>query len=333
MSASPSPATPPTQSPEEKGRYKDGPFDQLDVPAIASFVLCLLGLFLFLTWVRSLDGSHFVAEEDKGGVDRVARILMPPKMAFIPSPSDLPRPVSLAPSSRPKPAPIDPTARARIERSRQAVVEHIEKVQQALPKSGLLAILSAKGGGKGQAVGAMGSRLRLSGLGSLGSRLQGLEGLSRLSGNQAMRSDQSSEPADVGVDKLYKGFDNAKLGALSKIGSIDLDKSERVDRGRRYANARNVQELHAVISRKQTAIRMLYEERLRTRPDLEGKITLLLTIEEDGTVSQVSVIPGETSLDDPDLTSDILRVVKRWVFPAFTGGAVELKTPFVLKPQ
>ncbi len=333
MSPSSSPSTPPTQSPGDKRRYKDGPFDQLDVPAIASFVLCLLGLFLFLTWVRSLDGSHFITEGESNGVDRVARILMPPKMAFIPSSADVPRQVSLAPSTRPKPAPVDPTARSRIERSRQAVEQHIEKVQQTMPKSGLLAILSAKGGGRGTAVGALGSRMRISGLGSLGSRLQGLEGLSRVSGNQALRSDQSKEPADVGIDKLYKGFDNAKLGALSKIGSLDLDKSERVDRGRRYANARNVQELHAVISRKQTAIRMLYEERLRTRPDLEGKITLMLVIEEDGTVSHVSAIPGETSLDDTDLIAEILRVVKRWVFPAFTGGAIELKTPFVLKPQ
>jgi hypothetical protein len=150
-----------------------------------------------------------------------------------------------------------------------------------------------------------------------------LEGLTRFGDAPKSRADLSDEPEFAGVDKPLKGFDNAKRGALAKIGSAELDKPERLDKGRRYANARNVQELHAVISRRQSAVRLLYEERLRTRPNLEGKVTLMLVIE----------LQGETTLDDADLLHEIVRTVRRWVFPAFTGGAVELKTPFVLKPR
>jgi hypothetical protein len=318
---------------EENARYKDGPFDHIDVPALASFVLCILGLFLFLTWIRSLDGSYFNQGEEANSINRIAHILIPPKMAFVAAPIDQGHPLTPAHSSRPKPAAIDPTAMARISRSRQAVVAHIETIERA-PKPGLMSILSAKGNGaKGTAVMGLGSRLKLSGLGNLSSKLQGLQGLSQFTDAQSLRKDIGGDPKTAGIDKTMKGFDNAKLGALAKIGSLDLDKIERVDKGKRYGSARNSQELHAVISRRQTAIRMLYEERLRTRPDLEGKITLLLVIEEDGTVSQVTVLASETNLNDPDLTQQILRVVKRWVFPAFTGGAIELKTPFVLKPQ
>jgi len=314
-------------------RYKDGPFDQIEGPALASFVLCLLGLFLFLTWVRSLDGRHFeTPEENGGGVDRVAKILMPPKMAFIQEPEAIPRPMQTAVPSRPKPAPVDPTAQARITRSKIAVVERIESVQQKVKKAGVLAILSATGGGKSGFGGdGLGSRLKMSGLGNLGKKLDGLQGLTRY--EDTRRTEAGSDPKTAGVDKLIKGFDNAKTSSLTKIGSLDLGKTERVNHDRRYANARNTQELHAVISRKQTAIRILYEERLRTRPNLEGKITLLLVIEEDGTVSDVTVIGEETTLDDADLIRDCIRVARRWVFPAFTGGAVELKTPFVLKPR
>jgi hypothetical protein len=332
--SSPNPQPPKRQDQDERAKYKDGPFDHIEVPALASFVLCLLGLFLFLTWVRSLDGRHFTTGNEEGTVDRVARILMPPKMAFIPTAAEIPKPISPKAPTRPQPAPVDPTARGRIERSRKAVVERIEEVQKSVRKSGLMAILSAKGNGaSGNAVAGIGSRLKLSGLSSLGSKLNGLEGLTRFGSNGGMRSDQSSEPEYAKIDKQLKGFDNAKRGALAKIGSAELDKPTRLDKGRRYANARNVQELHAVINRRQTSIRLLYEERLRTRPNLEGKVTLMLVIEEDGSVSDVSVVGDETTLDDPDLVQNIVRTVRRWVFPAFTGGAVELKTPFILKPQ
>lgn len=329
---------PPTQpkpdpSREDTAKYKDGPFDQIDAPALISFVLCLLGLFLLLTWVRSLDGRHFGAGGDDATLERVARILTPPKMAFVPSMAEAPKLATKPKNSRPKPAAVDPSARARIERSKQAVAVHSEAVQQTVKRSGLMSILSAKGGGKGTAVSGMGSRLNLKGLGGLSAKLNGLEGLTRFGDAPKSRADLSDEPEFAGVDKPLKGFDNAKRGALAKIGSAELDKPERLDKGRRYANARNVQELHAVISRRQSAVRLLYEERLRTRPNLEGKVTLILVIEEDGSVSQVSVLQGETTLDDADLLQDIVRTVKRWVFPAFTGGAVELKTPFVLKTR
>jgi hypothetical protein len=333
MSPSPKPTDSKPHDPGDSAKYKDGPFDHIDAPALVSFVLCLLGLFLLLTWVRSLDGRHFGSAGDEGPVERVARLLTPPKMAFVTPLADVPRPVAKAPSSRPKPAAVDPTARARIERSKRAVVEHVEEVRQTVKRSGLMAILSAQGGGKGQAVTGMGSRLNLKGLGGLGAKLNGLEGLTRFGDPSTSRADHSAEPEFASVDKPLKGFDNAKRGALSKIGSAELDKPERLDKGRRYANARNVQELHAVINRRQSAVRLLYEERLRTRPDLEGKVTLMLVIEEDGSVSQVTILQGETTIDDPELLQDIMRTVKRWIFPAFTGGAVELKTPFVLKPR
>jgi hypothetical protein len=331
-STSPNPGKPKQTDPDERAKYKDGPFDHIEVPALASFVLCLLGLFLLLTWVRSLDGRYFSTGTEEGTVDRVARILMPPKMTFIPTNEAIPKPITPKQPSRPKPVPVDPTARGRIERSRQAVVERIEEVQQSVKKSGLMAILSSKGkGASGNAVPSFSSRLKLSGLGSLGSKLNGLEGLTRYGTSEQLRNDNGAEYAKI--DKQLKGFDNAKRSALSKIGSAEMDKPQRLDKGRRYANARNVQELHAVINRRQTSIRLLYEERLRTRPNLEGKVTLMLVIEEDGSVSQVEVVNSETTLDDPDLIQNILRTVRRWIFPAFTGGAVELKTPFILKPQ
>jgi TonB family protein len=86
------------------------------------------------------------------------------------------------------------------------------------------------------------------------------------------------------------------------------------------------------IARKQAMVSLLYEERLKSNPSLEGKVTVIMVIEEDGVVSNVSIMRSESTLDDPDFTSELLRRIKRWVFPPSSGGPVEMKSPFLFKP-
>jgi TonB family protein len=135
-----------------------------------------------------------------------------------------------------------------------------------------------------------------------------------------------------GIDKMVKGFKNAKVSTLSRIGVMELEKPELLERNSRYTGDRSMADVGAFIGRKQPVVAMLYEERLKVNPALEGKVTVVLVIEEDGTISSATVLESETTLDDPDFLAGLLRRIRKWRLPPSTGGPVEMKSPFVFKP-
>ena len=135
-----------------------------------------------------------------------------------------------------------------------------------------------------------------------------------------------------GIENLVKGFETAKTNVASKMGVADLERTTATDRSAKFTGNRSPSDVAAYIARKQSMVSLLYEERLKSNPTLEGKVTVLMVIEEDGTVSSVSVLKSESTLDDPDFTAELLRRIKRWIFPPSTGGPVEMKSPFVFRP-
>src|SRR3954447_702186 len=128
-----------------KDGYKGGLFDHIDVPAITSFIACLLLFILALVGIRSVDYSSLDKPSLEDLSDRVSKIIMPLK-----PPGKTP-PKAQAPSgggSRPRNSAVagagDASASARIERSRKTVSEQIGKVQERITKAAVLSILSGK---------------------------------------------------------------------------------------------------------------------------------------------------------------------------------------------
>jgi hypothetical protein len=170
-----------------------------------------------------------------------------------------------------------------------------------------------------------------------------LEGLTKFDGkkgniNQDGRPPENSRGDNVGttsgIDKLVKGFQNAKRSTLQKIGVAEFEKPELLERtSDKFTGKRSLQEVAAFINKKQSMVSMLYEERLKVNPALEGKVTVVIVIEEDGSVSSSTVLRNETTLDDPDFIDSLLRRIKRWIFPPSTGGPVQMKSPFVFRPS
>src|SRR5690606_29338644 len=177
--------------------------------------------------------------------------------------------------------------------------------------------------------------------GDLDARLGSLEGLTKFDGKKCGCGREGSEnpgtrgdavAATSGIDKMVKGFQNAKRGALSKIGCAEVKAPELMERSAKFTGNRSPSEVAAYINKKQSMVAMLYEQRLRINPALEGKLTIVLVIEEDGTVSSVAALRPESTLDDPEFTAELIRRIRRWVFPPSSGGPVEMKSPFVFKP-
>ncbi len=89
--------------------------------------------------------------------------------------------------------------------------------------------------------------------------------------------------------------------------------------------------LRGVIRRHALQIRRCYELQLQQHPGLAGRVVVKLTIGPDGSVRAAEI--AASTLKDPVLHACILRVVRRWRFPAVAGGGVvEVRYPFVFKP-
>lgn len=330
--------------PGMKDAYKGGMFDQIDVPAITSFTACILLFVLLLIGVKSVDYSALNTTKLEDLSDRVAKIIMPLKP--IGKPMEKPKATGKASASRNTPTGkgSDASASARIERSRKTVTEQIGQVKERITKAAVLSILSGKGpGARGKVVGRAPKGTGFAGFGDLESKLGNIEGLTKFDGKKGSFNQDGAPPPNTkgeavgntsGIDKMMKGFQNAKSSVLEKIGVAEFEKPELLERGsNKFSGNRNLQDVAAFINKKQSVVSMLYEERLKVNPALEGKVTVVLVIEEDGTVSSATSLRNETTVDDPDFISELLRRVKRWIFPPSTGGPVQMKSPFVFRPS
>jgi TonB family protein len=346
----------PTSPPKEKqkaaeGRpasgYRGGIFDQIDVPVLTSFTGCLLLFILLVVGLRKIDYSPLEKPSLEQISDRVAKIIMPlkppgpaapkPKAASIPG---LGKPRGPAGSGQ-----GDASALARIERSRATVTRQITQVQERITKAAVLSILSGKGPGAegkpaGRAPGGKGGD-RFAGFGDLDERMGSIEGLTKYDGKKGAMNREGlpperkgeAEAQTSGIADMVKGFASAKANLGSKMGVANLEAPTATDRSAKFTGNRSPSDVAAFIARKQATVSLLYEERLKSNPALEGKITVIMVIEEDGTVSGASILRSETSLDDPDFTEELLRRIKRWIFPPSSGGPVEMKSPFVFRPS
>ena len=328
--------------PVRRANYRGGLFDQLDVPAAASFLVCAVLFVLLIVWVKSVDYSRLDRQTIEDVPERIARILMPlkpPGKAVAKAPLERkPGPGPGKPSAAPG---ADASASARIERSRRTVTGKVQETQERVKRVAVLSILSGKGPGTQGATSASSARARaraggLVDFGGLEDKLANLEGLTKFDSkstvNKSPETRDDGAGALAGIDKMMKGFQNAKVGTLAKVGVAELEKPELLERNSKYTGNRSMSDVGAFIGRKQGAISMLYEERLKIDPTLEGKITVVLVIEEDGTVSSATVLRSETTLDDAGFQAELLRRIRRWIFPPSTGGPVEMKSPFVFKP-
>ncbi len=92
-----------------------------------------------------------------------------------------------------------------------------------------------------------------------------------------------------------------------------------------------VAEIHRAVGAYLGGLRYLYNRALRRNPDLEGKLTVRITIAPDGRVSGCEVV--ESTLADPDLVKAILARIRRWTLPSAGGRSVTVTYPFVFFPS
>ncbi len=91
------------------------------------------------------------------------------------------------------------------------------------------------------------------------------------------------------------------------------------------------EEINKVLKRHGNEVRHCYEQALRLKPDLEGKIAVKFIVGKDGDVLQTEI--ASDTLNDENLKSCMRNVVSSWKFPEPKGGGnVSITYPWVFKP-
>jgi hypothetical protein len=77
-------------------------------------------------------------------------------------------------------------------------------------------------------------------------------------------------------------------------------------------------------------VQACYERRLKDDNLLQGSMKVLLTIDGNGNVRDVSV---DGTLNDHQVYSCVKRVAKTWKFPKPQGGCMRIEAPFQMTPK
>lgn len=104
----------------------------------------------------------------------------------------------------------------------------------------------------------------------------------------------------------------------------------RVD-GAEVRGSLSKETIRRVVHRYLNEVRFCYEEELRRRPDLAGRVSVRFLIGQDGSVG--SALAAESTMESARVASCIVDAVRRWSFPAPEGGGMVVVTyPFVMTP-
>lgn len=96
------------------------------------------------------------------------------------------------------------------------------------------------------------------------------------------------------------------------------------------AAGRSSDSLLAVVRRYAPGIQFCYENELKRQASLRGKLVVSLTVQADGSVSDVAVV--ENTLVSGAVVDCAVAQMRGWQFPAIDGGVSTFKAPFVFTP-
>jgi len=93
---------------------------------------------------------------------------------------------------------------------------------------------------------------------------------------------------------------------------------------------RSNESLLAVVRRYAAGIQFCYDNELRKKPGLRGKLVVSMVVLANGSVSEATIV--EDTLNSPAVRDCALAQIRAWQFPAIPSGVTRFKTPFVFTP-
>ncbi len=232
-----------------------------------------------------------------------------------------PEPAAAPAQPRPEPAPAEPAPAGPAGPTRQQLRERVAK-------RGLLGIL----GGRGPASTARrrGSVLEGGGVaGDLDRVLENVEGLRAApAGGGAAGGDGAG--LATGVDEQARQVAAATAARIQRRASETVDAPREEERDA-FDLQEAVARIHRTVGTYLGGIRYLYNRELRRNPDLEGKLTVRITISPEGAVLSCEIVAS--TLDAPRLEQAVLQRVRKWRFPPVSPEPLTVTYPFVFFPS
>ncbi len=223
----------------------------------------------------------------------------------------------------------EPKKKMTDEQRAAAEAERRRKIAEKVSNTGLLQLLTAKGPGGSNTMGALVDTL--SDGQRMGSISDAMEGVSKLA-----VADDASNRARRGVGSGGASGGTRDVGNLDVAAGGGKKTTKRAEKKvkAKMASGRadiigsfNQASLKRTIRRYEPSIRSCYEQELRRNPKLSGKVYIDFTIGVTGKVTRASV--GRSSLKSRAVESCIVARVRGWRFPKPPDGEVEITYPIV----
>lgn len=239
-----------------------------------------------------------------------------------------------------KTAPVTGSAAAIAKRAeaKKQVEQKVANVENKVRTVGVLGMLTGVGStAKGPAV--------VDVLGTMkdkGNKFKGLdEVLSNMSGlkknqpieildRKLVKSKDVSVSHKEEIDNLIAGVAEVKTYELAKKGDFVIQRPESIEGAASNDSKRDPKAINEVVTSHRASIKMSYDKYLKRDPNLNGKITLRITISASGSVSSVIIVVNSTG--NKEFADEVVRKVKMWQFEPVTDGDVTVSYPFVFTP-
>ncbi|MGC8927576.1 MAG: AgmX/PglI C-terminal domain-containing protein [Myxococcota bacterium] len=139
-------------------------------------------------------------------------------------------------------------------------------------------------------------------------------------GGQGVNLDLNSKLQNLGINAKIEGVDLS-----SKVKREDLDLSSKMPD---KVDKLSEDIIMAVINKNRGSVKYCYERHLKASSSLEGKAIFRIYIQNSGSVSRVDSLSKQIS--GSLFEECIIKEIKKWVFPKFSGDPIAFEVPFVL---
>ncbi|HNR68540.1 MAG TPA: AgmX/PglI C-terminal domain-containing protein [bacterium] len=129
------------------------------------------------------------------------------------------------------------------------------------------------------------------------------------------------------IDDLIQDVQKVESVGLEKRGNVNIQAPGRIRGSESAMGYRTAESVMSVIRSQQGRVMYAYNKHLRTDPALGGKISLDVTIEANGQVSQIDVV--ETNISNLEFVRELVNILRRLKFETIPEGSLTVNVPFV----
>ena len=209
-------------------------------------------------------------------------------------------------------------------------VDRTALIRQAVSKKGLLNVLNKRGGQGVSSSGLESAMDRVAGSG-------GGMGFGHGKGLGDGVGDGTDEWAGTGLDTggFGSGTGTGFAGEAPRVAKLEKSQETKVEskdaaKTEELSNREALELIKRTVESYLGGLRYTYNKALRKNPDLEGRITVAITITPKGQVTDAKVV--ETTMNNAEMENEIVAKIKHWNFPPVLPKTMTVTYPFVFFP-